>query len=116
MSSRAKTRDPWLFYIDSENVEPFAVYILCNKHNGTLYVGITNNLQRRMLEHKNAVIESFTKRYGLTRLVHVEWYKYINDALRREKQLKGWQRQWKIELIEQQNPQWLDLYDQFFKS
>ena len=94
----------------------FAVYILCNKQNGTLYVGITNDLQRRMLEHKNAVVESFTKRYCLTQLVHVELYKYVNDALRREKQLKGWRRQWKIELIEQQNPQCLDLYDQFFKS
>jgi len=94
----------------------FAVYILCNKPNGTLYVGFTNNLQRRMLEHKNAVVESFTKRYGLTQLVYVESYKYVSDALRREKQLKGWQRRWKIDLIEQQNPQWVDLYDQFFKS
>jgi putative endonuclease len=94
----------------------FAIYILCNKRNGTLYVGFTNNLQRRMLEHKTAVVESFTKRYGLTQLVYVESYKYVNDALRREKQLKGWQRQWKINLIEQQNPQWVDLYDQFFKS
>ena len=94
----------------------FAVYILCNKRNGTLYIGITNDLQRRMLEHKNAVVKSFAKRYGLVKLVHVELYKYVNDALRREKQLKGWQRQWKIDLIERQNPQWLDLYDQFFKS
>ena len=70
----------------------------------------------RMLEHKNAVIESFTKRYGLAQLVYVESYKYVHDALRREKQLKGWQRQWKIDLIEQKNPQWADLYDQFFKS
>lgn len=94
----------------------FAVYILSNKRNGTLYVGLTNDLQRRMLEHKNAVVESFTKRYGLTQLVHVELYKYVNDALRREKQLKGWQRQWKIDLIEQQNPQWIDLYDKFFRA
>jgi len=94
----------------------FAIYILCNKRNGTLYVGFTNNLQRRMLEHKNAVVDSFTKQYGLTQLVYVESYKYVNDALRREKQLKGWQRRWKIDLIEQQNPQWVDLYDQFFKS
>lgn len=93
----------------------FAVYILCNKRNGTLYVGISNDLQRRMLEHKNAVVEGFTKQYGLTQLVYVELYQYVNDALRREKQLKRWQRQWKIDLIEQQNPQWLDLYDQFFK-
>jgi predicted GIY-YIG superfamily endonuclease len=64
-----------------ENMKPFAVYILCNKHNGTLYIGITNNLQRRMLEHKNAVVESFTKRYGLTQLVHVELYSYVNDVL-----------------------------------
>lgn len=94
----------------------FVVYILSNKRNGTLYIGLTNDLQRRMLEHKNAVVESFTKRYGLTQLVHVESYKYVNDALRREKQLKDWQRQWKIDLIEQQNPQWIDLYDQFFRS
>jgi len=97
-------------------VKTFVVYILSNKRNGTLYVGFTNDLQRRMVEHKNAVVESFTKRYGLTQLVYVESYKYVNDALRREKQLKGWQRQWKIDLIERQNPQWLDLYDQSFKS
>ena len=94
----------------------FTIYILCNKPKGTLYVGFTNNLQRRMLEHKNGVVESFTKRYGLAQLVYVESYKYVNDALHREKQLKGWQRQWKIDLIEQKNPQWADLYDQFFKS
>jgi len=109
-------------------MRPFAVYILCNKRNGTLYIGITNDLQRRMLEHKNAsslssraltrdpYMEGFAKRYGLAQLVHVELYKYVNDALRREKQLKGWQRQWKIDLVERQNPQWLDLYNQFFKS
>ena len=97
-------------------MKTFVVYILSNKRNGTLYVGFTNDLQRRMVEHKNAVVESFTKRYGLTQLVYVESYKYVNDALRREKQLKGWQRQWKIDLIERQNPQWLDLYDQSFKS
>ena len=59
----------------------FAVYILCNKRNGTLYVGFTNNLQRRILEHKNAVVESFTKQYGLTQLVYVESYKYVNDQV-----------------------------------
>jgi putative endonuclease len=94
----------------------FAVYILSNRPYGTLYVGFTNDLQRRMLEHKSACIGGFTKQYGLFLLVHAELYKYVNDALRREKQIKEWQRQWKINLIEQKNPEWTDLYDTFFKS
>ncbi len=92
----------------------YHVYILTNKTNGTLYIGVTGDLQRRMIEHKLEAIDGFTKNYGLKRLVYTESYKYVNDALRREKMLKAWKRAWKIDLIEKQNPEWLDLYELFY--
>ena len=87
----------------------FAVYILCNEPYGTLYVGFTNDLVRRMHEHRSAVVDSFTKQYALKQLVYIEPFKYVNDAIAREKQLKRWQRQWKINAIDQTNPDWRDL-------
>ena len=87
----------------------YYLYILSNKFNGTLYIGVTNNLERRMFEHKNKLVEGFTKRYDLTKLIYFESFQYVNDAIRREKQLKNWNRQWKIELIEKDNPDWNDL-------
>ncbi|MBQ4820730.1 GIY-YIG nuclease family protein [Aquimarina sp. MMG016] len=87
----------------------YAVYILTNKKNGTLYIGMTNNLERRVFEHKNKLTEGFTKKYGLDRLVYFEIYQYVNDAIKREKQLKKWKRQWKIDLIEEENKDWNDL-------
>ena len=87
------------------------LYILTNKPYGTLYVGVTSDLARRIWEHKNHVVEGFTERYGLHRLVHVEPHETMIDAIGREKKLKRWRREWKIALIEKDNPEWLDLYE-----
>lgn len=87
----------------------YAVYILTNKKNGTLYIGMTNNLERRLFEHKNKSVEGFTKKYGVDKLVYFEVYQYVNDAIAREKRLKSWNRQWKIDLIEEENSNWKDL-------
>lgn len=90
----------------------YAVYILTNKKNETLYIGMTNNLERRIFEHKNKSVEGFTKKYGVDKLVYFEVYQYVNDAITREKRLKSWNRQWKIGLIEEENSNWKDLaYD-----
>ncbi len=92
---------------------PYYVYILTNK-SGTLYTGVTNNLERRVYEHKNKFIDGFTKKYGLTRLVYFEEASDINSAISREKQIKGWLRKKKIELIRSLNPRWLDLAQEWF--
>lgn len=84
------------------------VYILTNKTK-TLYIGVTNNLERRIYEHKSGQIVGFTKKYNLNRLVYYESFSDVNDAIRREKQLKNWHREWKINLIESVNPDWDDL-------
>ena len=89
----------------------YYVYILCNQKNGTLYVGITSDLIKRIWQHKNESVEGFTKKYGLKRLVHFEQYKDVKEAILREKRIKKWNRQWKINLIEKNNPSWDDLYD-----
>jgi putative endonuclease len=75
----------------------------------TLYIGVTNDLSRRIYEHKNKLIDGFTKKYNITKLVYFEVFKNIEDAIRREKQLKNWHRQWKINLIEKSNKEWKDL-------
>ncbi len=87
------------------------VYIMTNQRNGTLYIGVTSDLARRVHEHREGLVEGFTKLYGLTRLVHVEIYDDITVALQREKTMKHWSRRWKIEAIEANNPEWRDLYD-----
>ena len=87
----------------------YYVYILTNKSNTTLYIGVTNNLERRMSEHKSGQIEGFTSKYCLNKLVYVEESAEINNALEREKQLKRWVRAKKNTLIESQNPNWEDL-------
>ena len=92
---------------------PYYVYILTNK-SGTLYTGVTNNLERRVYEHKNKFIDGFTKKYDLTRLVYFEETSDINSAISREKQIKGWLRKKKIELIRSLNPRWLDLAQEWF--
>jgi len=79
----------------------------------TLYIGVTNDLIRRVYEHKNKMIEGFTKKYNLTKLVHFETFNQIDNAIRREKQLKNWHRQWKINLIESVNKEWKDLSNDF---
>jgi len=89
----------------------FHVYILSNKFEGSLYIGITNDLIRRVYEHKQRIGDGFTKKYNLTKLVYAEEFDNPNDAIAREKQLKSWRRQWKINLIESINPNWNDLYE-----
>jgi putative endonuclease len=97
-----------------KTVHRYYLYILTNKKNGTLYVGVSNNLERRMFEHKNKLVEGFTKKYELDKLVYFEAYQYVNDAIKREKNMKKWKRQWKINLIEKDNPNWDDLSSDWF--
>ena len=89
----------------------FHVYILASGRNGTLYIGVTGNLAARVWQHRTGAAEGFAKKYNVTRLVHVEPFADINEAIAREKALKKWRRSWKLELIERDNPQWLDLFD-----
>ena len=89
----------------------YYVYILASKRNGTLYIGITNDLLRRVHEHRTGIAGGFTKRYGVKRLVYFEQTPNVAAAITREKQLKKWNRKWKIELIEKTNPYWRDLYE-----
>ena len=86
------------------------VYILASKRNGTLYTGVTSNLEVRIFQHKHDLIGGFTERYGVNLLVWFEEHSDIRDAIAREKQIKGWNRAWKIRLIEKLNPNWDDLY------
>src|SRR5262249_51397793 len=90
----------------------FFVYILASKKNGTLYVGVTNNLARRVAEHKARLVPGFTQKYGVDRLVYFEAFGSILEARAREHLLKRWRRAWKIALIEELNPDWRDLSDQ----
>lgn len=92
-------------------MKSYFVYILANQRNGTLYIGVTSNLIKRVWEHRNNVVEGFTKKYKVHSLVYFEQTDNVNSALRREKQLKNWQRKWKLALIEKENPKWIDLYD-----
>ena len=89
----------------------YYVYMLASRRNGTLYIGVSNNVLRRSWEHRNALVEGFTKKYGVHILVWYEVHNHINDAIAREKQLKRWNRAWKIKLIERNNSGWNDLYD-----
>jgi putative endonuclease len=91
----------------------YFVYILTNKSNKVLYIGVTNNLERRMYEHRNQMIDGFTKKYNLTKLVYFEEASDVKSAIEREKQLKNWHRDWKISLINQVNPNWDDLSEGF---
>ena len=89
----------------------FYVYILCSKRNGTLYIGITSDLIKRLYEHKNDLVNGFTKKYNVHRLVWYEIHESAESAITREKQIKKWKRAWKIKMIEQSNPEWNDLYE-----
>jgi len=87
----------------------YYIYIVSNKIRSTFYIGITNNLPRRIYEHKNGLVNGFTKKYKLKDLIYVEEYKEISDAIKREKQLKNWHRDWKLNLIKNKNPQLISL-------
>ena len=87
------------------------VYLLASQRNGTLYIGVTSDIVKRIWEHKNNAAEGFTKRYAVHTLVWYEVHETMESAITREKTLKGWKRKWKLELIEQDNPQWTDLYN-----
>ncbi len=87
------------------------VYLMASQRNGTLYVGVTSDLVQRVGQHKEKLVDGFTKRYGVDRLVWYECHATMDSAIIREKAIKGWKRRWKLALIEEQNPTWRDLYD-----
>ncbi len=90
----------------------YYVYIMASQRNGTLYIGVTNDLIRRVYEHKQRLAEGFTKKYNVKNLVYYEETSAIEAAIHRETQMKKWNRKWKLELIEKQNPEWKDLYEE----
>ncbi|TAL67747.1 MAG: GIY-YIG nuclease family protein [Bacteroidetes bacterium] len=87
---------------------------MASKKNGTTYIGVTNDLSRRVYEHRNGLVEGFTSKYKVNNLVYYETFEDIRYAIQREKQLKNWHREWKKNLIEKENPEWKDLYDLFY--
>jgi len=89
----------------------FFVYILSSKRNGTLYTGVSSNLVQRIWQHKNKIVKGFTEKYNILNLVYFEIHDTAESAITREKQIKKWNRAWKLKLIEEKNPLWLDLYD-----
>lgn len=90
----------------------FCVYMLASKKNGTLYIGVTSNLTKRVWEHKHGVVEGFTEKYGVHNLVWYEPHETAESAITREKQMKEWKREWKVKRIVEKNPEWKDLYDE----
>ena len=105
MRRQAQARNPF-----RQRLMAYYVYLLANDKYGTLYVGITNDIVRRVYEHKSKLVAGFTKRYSIDKLVWFEIYEDALTAITREKELKKWRRVWKIRLIEETNPQWTDLY------
>ncbi len=99
-----------------DRLKNYYVYILASKRNGTLYIGVTNDLMRRVYEHKNDFVEGFTKKYRVHMLVYYEQHENAESAIQREKHLKFWHRKWKIRLIEETNPEWQDLYDEIIRT
>lgn len=93
-------------------MKQFFVYMLASERNGTLYIGVTSDLPKRIWEHKQGVIDGFSKKYGIKSLVYYEAHETAETAITREKQMKKWYRKWKKELIETSNPTWKDLYDE----
>lgn len=92
-------------------MKTYYIYIMASKKNGVLYIGVTNNLLKRVFEHREGSVEGFTKRYWVKHLVYFEQTESIESAIAREKQLKKWKRNWKVRLIEKDNPNWSDLYN-----
>ena len=100
---------------DSRTVRKFYIYMLASHRNGTLYIGMTNDLLRRVREHKSGLVEGFTKRYSVHMLVWYEVAESASSAIQREKQLKHWRRAWKLRMIEEGNPAWRDLFDELMR-
>lgn len=92
------------------NQKNYYVYILASKRNGTLYIGVTSDLRKRIYQHKNNLVEGFTKKYKVHMLVYYEQTSSVESAIKREKDLKNWKRKWKLDLIEKSNSEWKDLY------
>lgn len=105
---------PGISLPDSRIMQGGWVYIMANRRNGTLYVGVTNDLAKRVWQHREGVVDGFTKRYALKRLVYFEAFDEITRAIQREKTIKGWSRAWKLNAIERMNPNWDDLYETLF--
>lgn len=95
-------------------MKPFYVYILASKKNGTIYIGFTDDLQRRVREHKEKCVSGFTARYNVHKLVYFEEFNNSDDAFIRESRMKKWKRAWKLELIERKNPEWIDLVEDWY--
>ncbi len=93
----------------------YYIYIMASKRNGKIYIGVTSDLIKRVYEHKNDLTEGFTKKYQVHNLVYYDKTQDIQSAIKREKQIKRWNRKWKLELIEDKNPEWYDLYDEILK-
>jgi len=117
-NDREETRDPpprhpqldWGSSHKQTMSKQYYIYILASQRNGTLYIGVTNNLAKRIYEHKNNLVEGFTKKYHIHNLVYFEQTDNIRSAIEREKVLKKWNRNWKLDLIEKHNPDWKDLF------
>jgi putative endonuclease len=109
-SCPAQAGHPVITELAMSDDRSYWVYILASRIGGTLYIGVTNDLVRRVYEHRSKIVAGFTKRYGVARLVYFEQFSDIENAIRREKRLKKWDRAWKIRLIEESNPDWIDLY------
>ena len=99
-----------------KTIHQYYVYILASKIRGTLYIGITNDLQKRVYEHKREIKKGFTEKYGINKLIYFETFKDVNEAIKREKNLKKWKRAWKIKLIEEDNKKWLDLSKDWYAA
>lgn len=90
------------------------MYIITNKKDGVLYIGVSNDLERRMFEHKNKLVKGFSSKYNLNKLIYFESYQFVKEAIKREKNLKKWKRDWKINLIAEDNADWIDLSEDWF--
>ncbi len=97
-----------------KTIHQYYLYLITNKKYGVLYIGVTNNLERRMFEHKNKLVKGFSSKYNLDKLIYYEIFQYVNDAIKREKNIKKWKRDWKIKLIEESNKDWNDLSNDWF--
>jgi len=99
-----------------KTIHQYYVYILASKIRGTLYIGMTNDLQRRVYEHKTGIKKGFTQKYGVNKLIYFETFQNVNEAIDREKNMKKWKRAWKIKLIEENNKRWDDLSKDWFDN